>query len=169
MEQLDISQNIDDLFYAIDDVLCLPHFCPTAQVMPLITWSDGSHKYLHVDVHGLERYISRLRHYIISKLQRRLSWLQSGSRVPFGLWTESRVLVVVDSSHDIMREILRLQQHFKLLLEEQLAYVKEFNLVGYVVDKLLERLWTHFRAGFRKFSQGWEGSEVILANPCNRS
>lgn len=101
------------------------------QVMPLIPWEDGSMKYLHVDVHGLEHYLSCLRQFIIDKLQRRLSWLQSGSRVPFGVWAESRVLVVVDSSFAVMGQILKLQQHFRLLLAEQLAYVKEFNLIGY--------------------------------------
>ena len=100
--------------------------------MPLIPWQDGSVKYLHVDVHGLEHYLSTLRQFIIDKLQRRLSWLQCGSRVPFGVWAEPRVLLVVDSSHSVMGQILKLQQHFRLLLEEQLAYVKEFNLMEYV-------------------------------------
>ncbi len=98
--------------------------------MPLIPWEDGTLKYLHVDVHGIEAYLSSLQHFILSKLQRRLSWLQCGSRVPFGTLLESRVLVVVDSSYAVMGQILKLQQHFKTLLEEQLAHVQEFNLLG---------------------------------------
>lgn len=98
--------------------------------MPLIPWEDGTLKYLHVDVHGLERYISSLQSFIVNKLQRRMSWLQSGSRVPFGTLLEARVLLVVDSSYTIMGQILKLQQHFKTLLEEQLAHVREFNLLG---------------------------------------
>lgn len=101
------------------------------QVMPLIPWEDGSLKYLHVDVHGLEQYVTKLRHFILSKLQTRLSWLQSGSRMPFGVLVEPRVLLVVDSSYAVMGQILKLQQHFRMLLEEQLAYVQEFNLIGY--------------------------------------
>lgn len=103
------------------------------QVMPLIPWEDGSLKYLHVDVHGLEAYLSALQHFILSVLQRRLSWLQSGSKVPFGVLTESKVLLVVDSSYAVMGQILKLQQHFRMLLEEQLPYIKEFNLMGYML------------------------------------
>lgn len=99
--------------------------------MPLIPWEDGSLKYLHVDVHGLEAYLSRLQHFILNKLQTRLSWLQSGSRVPFGALLEPAVLLVVDSSHTVLGQILKLQQHFRLLLGEQLAHVQEFNMIGY--------------------------------------
>lgn len=100
--------------------------------MPLIPWEDGSLKYLHVDVHGIESYLAGLQKYILEKLQTRLSWLQSGSRVPFGVLVEPRVLLVVDSSCSVLGQILKLQQHFRLLLEEQVAYVQEFNLIGYV-------------------------------------
>ena len=106
--------------------------------MPLVPWEDGSVKYLHVDVHGLEHYLTTLRQYIVDILQRRLSWLQSGSRVPFGVLSESKVLVVVDSSHVVMGQVLTLQQHFRLLLEEQLAYIKEFNFIGYAASETLK-------------------------------
>ncbi len=98
--------------------------------MPLLSWDDGSLRYLHVDVHGIESYLSGLENFIVNKLQARLSWLQSESRVPFGVVTETRVLVVVDSSYAVMGQILVLQKHLRMLLEEQLAHVQEFNLIG---------------------------------------
>ena len=104
--------------------------CELPQVMPLIPWDDGTHKYLHVDVHGIDSYISTLKDFMVHKLLERLSWLQSGSRVPFGVFLESKVVLVVDSSYSVSGQILGLQQHLRMLLEEQLANVKEFNLVG---------------------------------------
>lgn len=98
--------------------------------MPLIPWDDGSLKYLHVDVHRLESYISILEDFTVQKLLERLSWLQSSSRVPFGVLLEPRVVILVDSSYAVMGQMLGLQQHLRMLLEEQLAHVKEFNLVG---------------------------------------
>ena len=104
--------------------------------MPLIPWDDGSLKYLHVDVHGIESYLSILEGFIVDKLQARLSWLQSGSRVPLGMLVETKVLLVIDSSSTVMGQVLVLQQHLKMLLEEQLAYVQEFNLTGYFLSLL---------------------------------
>ena len=102
------------------------------QVMPLFPWHDGTHKYLHVDVHGLEHYARQLESFIEDTLQPRLRWLLSGSRMPFGLLTEHQVLLVVDSSFQVLAQILVLQQHMKTLLEEQLSLVEEFNLMRYV-------------------------------------
>ena len=97
--------------------------------MPLFPWHDGTHKYLHVDVHGLEGYIRQLENFIEGTLRPRLQWLLSGSRMPFGILTEHRVLMVLDSSLEILAQILVLQQHMKTLLEEQLSLTEEFNLM----------------------------------------
>lgn len=97
--------------------------------MPLFPWHDGTHKYLHVDVYGLEEYISRLETFIEGTLQPRLQWLLSGSRIPFGILTERQMLLVMDSSFEVLAQILVLQQHMKTLLEEQLSLSKEFNLM----------------------------------------
>ena len=97
--------------------------------MPLFPWHDGTHKYLHVDVHGLEGYIRRLENFIKGTLQPRLQWLLSGSRMPFGILTERQVLLVLDSSFEVLAQILVLQQHTKTLLEEQLSLTEKFNLM----------------------------------------
>jgi hypothetical protein len=97
--------------------------------MPLFPWHDGTHKYLHVDVHGLEEYTRRLESFIEGTLQPRLQWLLSGSRMPFGIFTEQQVLMVLDSSFEVLAQILVLQQHMKTLLEEQLSLAEEFNLM----------------------------------------
>ena len=102
------------------------------QVMPLFPWHNGTHKYLHVDVHGLERYTRQLESFIKNTLQPRLQWLLSGSRMPFGILTEHQVLLVMDNSFQVLAQILVLQQHMKTLLEEQLSLVEEFNLMRYV-------------------------------------
>ena len=104
------------------------------QVMPLFPWHDGTHKYLHVDVHGLENYIRLLETFIADILTPRMSWLLSGSRMPFGVLTEDRVVVVLDNSFQVLAQVLVLQQHLKTLLEEQLSLVKEFNLVRYIAE-----------------------------------
>lgn len=97
--------------------------------MPLFTWHDGTNKYLHVDVHGLENYTKQLESFIADVLEPRLGWLLSGSRMPFGVLTEQRVLLVLDGSFDVLAQILVLQQHLKTLLQEQLSLVKEFNMM----------------------------------------
>ena len=97
--------------------------------MPLFPWHDGTNKYLHVDVHGLENYTKLLEEFIAECLEPRLGWLLSGSRMPFGALTEERVLLVLDSSFPVLAQILVLQQHMKTLLEEQLSLVQEFNFM----------------------------------------
>ena len=99
------------------------------QVMPLFPWHDGTHKYLHVDVYGLEHYTRQLQDFITNLLEPRLGWLLSGSRMPFGVLTEQRVLLVMDCSFPVLAQILVLQQHIKTLIQEQLSLVKEFNLI----------------------------------------
>ena len=97
--------------------------------MPLFPWHDGTHKYLHVDVHGLEGYFGQLESFIKGTLQPHLRWLLSGSRMLFGILTERKVLLVLDSSFEVLAQILVLQQHMKTSLEEQLSLSKEFNLM----------------------------------------
>ena len=106
--------------------------------MPLFPWHDGTHKYLHVDVHGLEHYIRQLQDFITNSLEPRLGWLLSGSRMPFGVLTEQRVLLVMDCSFPVLAQILVLQQHMKTLLQEQLSLIKEFNLMRYILCGLFE-------------------------------
>ena len=97
--------------------------------MPLFPWHDGTLKYLHVDVHGLENYVSLLEAFIADTLTPRMNWLLSGSRMPFSVLTERRVVVAWDNSFQVLAQVLVLQQHLKTLLEEQLSLVKEFNLM----------------------------------------
>lgn len=110
------------------------------QVMPLFPWHDGSHKYLHVDVHGLEHYAKQLESFITNTFEPRLRWLFSGSKMPFGVLTERQVLLVLDSSFPVLAQILVLQQHMKTLLQEQLSLVEEFNLMRYVLNLSLSNL-----------------------------
>jgi len=100
------------------------------EVMPLFEWSDGSRKYLHVDVPQMERYQGQLEGFIADTLQVRLNWLLSGSRVPFGVITEQRVLVALDCSYLVLAQILVLQQHLRTLLEEQISHITAFNLLS---------------------------------------
>ena len=97
--------------------------------MPLFPWYDGTHKYLHIDVHGLEGYVRQLESFIEGSLQPRLQWLLSGSKMPFGILTERKVLLILDSSFEVLAQILVLQPHMKTLLEEQLSLSEEFNLM----------------------------------------
>ena len=97
--------------------------------MPLFPWHDGTHNYLHVDVHGLEDYFGQLESFIKGTLQPHLRWLLSRSRIPFEILTERKVLLILDSSFEVLAQILVLQQHMKTLLEEQLSLSEEFNLM----------------------------------------
>lgn len=99
------------------------------QVMPIFTWKDGSTMYLHVDVHGFHEYLTDLQNYLRDVLTPRLQWLYSGSRVPFGVMSEESVVVMLDSSHSALAEVLTLQGHLRLLLEEQIANATNFNMV----------------------------------------
>lgn len=101
-----------------------------SQVMPILTWHDGSIKYLYVNVEYFTQYIVQLTQYITDTLQPRLQWLLSGSRVPFGTLIEDRIVVILDNSHPVLAEILALQQHLRSLLEDQLPHVQEFNILG---------------------------------------
>ena len=97
--------------------------------MPLLPWKDGSMKYIHVDMHKIEQYVSILDAFIVNNMLERLGWQISGSRVPFGMLVEGRILVLLDCSCAIMKEMLGLQQHLRMLIKEQLAYTHDFNFV----------------------------------------
>ena len=86
-------------------------------------------KYIHVDVHRIEQYLSSLDAFLVDTMLERLGWQLSGSRVPFGVLMERRVLLVLDCSCAVMGEVLGLQQHLRMLLKEQLAHTQDFNLV----------------------------------------
>lgn len=87
--------------------------------------------YLHIDVKNFHHYLHTLTAHIEHTLTPRLQWLLSGSNVPFGVLTESRVVMVIDSSHPVLAGILRLQDHLKALLTEQLAHTTAFNMLRY--------------------------------------
>ncbi len=95
----------------------------------MFTWADGSTVYLHIDVQGFHDYLAAVATHLSEVLTPRLQWLYSSSRVPFGVLCEERVVVMIDSAHSTLAEVLTLQSHLRILLEEQLAHVRGFNMM----------------------------------------
>jgi hypothetical protein len=100
------------------------------EVMPVFTWSDGTCKYLHIDVHRLNEYMTDLKTYI-KFIQSRIAWLTTGSRVIFGNISEKRIILLLDTSVIASLHLTELQHHMKILLQEQICHLNSFNLISY--------------------------------------
>ncbi|XP_062507883.1 von Willebrand factor A domain-containing protein 3A-like [Corticium candelabrum] len=101
--------------------------------MAQIAWHDGSIKYVHVDPAQLEDYQRQLDG-CVEIYRKRIDWLCNGSRRVFGAITEKRVAVLLDISFANLEQLSRFQEHFRLLLEEQLFMVKAFNLICFASE-----------------------------------
>ena len=91
-------------------------------------WSDGATRNVHIDVGQIADYRKRLMARI-KVINKRVSWLGTGTRRVFGNVAGDVVTVVVDTSTSMAPYWSLIQAHLRELLEGPLVHKKFFNIV----------------------------------------
>lgn len=96
--------------------------------MAQFKWHDGSVKNVHVDPTLLFDYQRHLES-AVHLYKRRVDWLSVGCRRIFGTVVEKRVIVLLDMSICMSPAVPKLQDHLRLLLEQQMANKTSYNFI----------------------------------------
>ncbi|XP_048575749.1 von Willebrand factor A domain-containing protein 3A isoform X2 [Nematostella vectensis] len=96
--------------------------------MAQFEWHDGTVKNVHVDPTLLFDYQRHLES-AVRLYRRRMEWLSVGCRKIFGTVVERRVVILVDMSICTSPAVLRLHEHIRLLLEQQMANKTSYNFI----------------------------------------
>lgn len=96
--------------------------------MAQFKWHDGSVKNVHVDPTLLFDYQRHLESAVLL-YKRRVDWLSVGCRRIFGTVVEKRVIVLLDMSICMSPAVPKLQDHLRLLLEQQMANKTSYNFI----------------------------------------
>ncbi|XP_036408030.1 von Willebrand factor A domain-containing protein 3A [Megalops cyprinoides] len=103
------------------------------KAMVQFEWHDGTVKNVHVDLPLLCCYQKRLVR-AVQVLEKRVAWLNSGSRQIWGVVCEQRVMLLVDLSQWNAPYLLHIQLSLRLLLEQQLANKHLINAIAFGGD-----------------------------------
>ncbi|KAJ8253861.1 hypothetical protein COCON_G00204730 [Conger conger] len=103
------------------------------KAMVQFEWHDGTVKNVHVDPPLLYAYQKQLVS-AVKVLEKRVGWLNTGSRQIWGTVCEQRVLVLVDVSLWNSQYLLHIQLSLRLLLQEQMANKHSFNIIAFGGD-----------------------------------
>ncbi|XP_048855369.1 von Willebrand factor A domain-containing protein 3B-like [Brienomyrus brachyistius] len=119
-----------------------------------MTWVDGSVVHVYVTPEKSRWYRDRMEE-SLKKLQRRLEWLQQGSRQLFGAVLELQVYILIDTSEPMKEHLPLLKDKFYQLIQEQLSFKAKVNFVAFgsqvvswrvrlteVSEENLERAWS---------------------------
>ncbi|XP_033631480.1 von Willebrand factor A domain-containing protein 3B-like isoform X2 [Asterias rubens] len=95
-----------------------------------VNWKDGSLKHVHVtaDIH---RNYERKMNVALQDFQRRVDWLQQGSRELFGTIIENEVYILIDTSNSMENHLGLVKEKLFKLMQEQLRHKSRFNLVKF--------------------------------------
>nr|XP_006818317.1 PREDICTED: von Willebrand factor A domain-containing protein 3B-like [Saccoglossus kowalevskii] len=95
-----------------------------------VLWKDGTVKHVHVtaDVH---RNYERRMAVALDALQKRIDWLQQGSRELFGTIIEDQVYILIDVSNSMEPHLDLVKEKLIRLMEEQLRHKMKFNLIKF--------------------------------------
>ncbi|XP_074648285.1 von Willebrand factor A domain-containing protein 3A-like isoform X2 [Tubulanus polymorphus] len=100
------------------------------KVMAQFQWHDGSMKNVHVDMAQLFEYQKQLGH-TVRLYEKRISWLSNNSRRIFGAIAEQNVVFLIDLSVSNVNYLIHIQHSLRLLMEQQLANKRYFNIIGF--------------------------------------
>ncbi|XP_043323794.1 von Willebrand factor A domain-containing protein 3B isoform X4 [Cervus canadensis] len=93
-------------------------------------WKDGS--LVHVCI-TKEKYMwfSERVHAVLAQIQRRIKWLQDGSRGLFGKVPSDCVYILIDTSHSMKGKLDLVKSKIIQLIQEQLKHKRKFNFVQF--------------------------------------
>ncbi|MBN3299629.1 VWA3B protein, partial [Amia calva] len=93
-------------------------------------WKDGSVVHVYVTAEKCKWYEDRMKT-ALTNLQKRLQWLQNGSRELFGTILEDQVYVLIDTSESMKDQLPTLKQKIFQLMQEQLRHKAKVNFVKF--------------------------------------
>uniref|UniRef100_W5MPD8 VWFA domain-containing protein n=1 Tax=Lepisosteus oculatus TaxID=7918 RepID=W5MPD8_LEPOC len=93
-------------------------------------WKDGSVVHVYVSAEKCKWYEDRM-NAVLENLQKRLEWLQKGSRELFGAVLEDQVYVLVDTSESMKDQLPTLKEKIFQLIQEQLRHKAKVNFVQF--------------------------------------
>ncbi|KAL4230601.1 Von Willebrand factor A [Mactra antiquata] len=97
---------------------------------PVVRWKDG--KVVHVQVTPeLHRTYEQKMLTALRAVQRRIDWLNQGSRALFGTIIEDQIYIVIDTSESMVPSIQYVKDKLFLLMQEQLKHKMKFNLIAF--------------------------------------
>ncbi|OCT95321.1 von Willebrand factor A domain-containing protein 3B [Xenopus laevis] len=93
-------------------------------------WKDGSVVHLYITKEKWRWYEERMET-VLDHMERRIKWLQQGSRELFGTILEDRVYILIDTSHSMKDKLFLVKEKIFQLMEEQLKHKQMFNFVKF--------------------------------------
>ncbi|XP_053311966.1 von Willebrand factor A domain-containing protein 3B [Spea bombifrons] len=93
-------------------------------------WKDGSVVHLYVSKEKCRWYEEKMKA-ALELMERRVKWLQKGSRELFGTILEDQIYILIDVSHSMKEKLFLVKEKIFQLMEEQLRYKKMFNFVKF--------------------------------------
>ncbi|XP_072258559.1 von Willebrand factor A domain-containing protein 3B [Pyxicephalus adspersus] len=95
-----------------------------------ILWKDGSVVHVHISKEKYRWYEEKMKT-ALDKMERRVKWLQKGSRELFGTILEDQVYILIDTSHSMKDKLFLVKEKIFQLMQEQLKHKKMFNFVKF--------------------------------------
>ncbi|ERE92686.1 von Willebrand factor A domain-containing protein 3B-like protein [Cricetulus griseus] len=95
-----------------------------------VPWKNGSMVHVIITKEKFKWYSERI-HIALARIQRRIKWLQDGSRVLFGKVRGDCIYVLIDTSHSMKSKLDLVKNKIIQLIQEQLRYKSKFNFVTF--------------------------------------
>ncbi|XP_067889388.1 von Willebrand factor A domain-containing protein 3B-like isoform X2 [Heterodontus francisci] len=104
-------------------------------------WKDGSVMHVYISAEKCKQYQRRMKT-TLDQIQRRIDWLQQGSRELFGTIIEDQIYVLVDTSQSMNDKLELVQRKIFQLMQEQIRHKTKFNFVKFdsIVEPWQEKL-----------------------------
>nr|XP_033805407.1 von Willebrand factor A domain-containing protein 3B [Geotrypetes seraphini] len=93
-------------------------------------WKDGSVVHVYISSEKCRWYEERMTT-ALKQMEKRIEWLQNGSRELFGTVLEDQVYILIDTSYSMKDKISLVKDKLLQLMQEQLKYKNKFNLVKF--------------------------------------
>uniref|UniRef100_UPI00398EA443 von Willebrand factor A domain-containing protein 3B-like n=1 Tax=Pristiophorus japonicus TaxID=55135 RepID=UPI00398EA443 len=93
-------------------------------------WKDGSVMHVYITAEKCKEYQQKMKT-ALDQIQRRIGWLQQGSRELFGTIIEDQIYVLVDTSQSMKDKLELVQRKIFQLMQEQLRHKTKFNFVKF--------------------------------------
>ncbi|XP_066435302.1 von Willebrand factor A domain-containing protein 3B isoform X2 [Eleutherodactylus coqui] len=95
-----------------------------------VPWKDGSVAHVHISKEKCRWYEERMKT-VLDKMNRRIEWLQNGSRELFGTILEDHIYILIDTSLSMKDKLFLVKEKILQLLQEQLKHKRMFNFVKF--------------------------------------
>lgn len=95
-----------------------------------VPWKNGGLVHVNITKEKCRWYSERI-HTALARIQRRIKWLQDGSRVLFGKVCGDCVYILIDTSHSMKSKLDLVKDKIIRLIREQLRYKRKFNFVAF--------------------------------------